>query len=443
MVEQTVLSFKLEKTEEEITSHAGLAIFGEFFYGLGIRQLARKYLPHPEGPRGYKPWEVLEPMILMLTGGGRAIEDLRVIRSDTGLLELLDIEGVPSSDAVRDWIKNAYQRKGIEGMEEIVRKLLKIRLNKDFSTEYTLDIDATAIKSEKKEAKMTYKGFKGYMPMLGHLAENGMVVGWEFREGNESPNSRNLEFIKKCVANMPKGKKVKYLRADSATYQSEVYNWCEENDVLFAIGGRLDASTRRMIESIPVESWKPYKGKNSYEKITEVVHSMNHTDSAFRLIVIQRPFQAEFEGMETDESEEEKWSKRYRVIATNFPEKYSPEKIVQWYNQRGDTSENRIKELKNDFGMERMPSKNFGANAMYFSMGVLTYNLYVMFRTLVLREELRSARVLTARWRLFNMAGRIVYHARQVYLKVSRVLMEIFGELRSKIHEIYLEVKME
>jgi len=134
MLKQTVLPFKIEKTQEEMTSHAGLSIFGEFFRGLGLRELANTYLPHPQGPRGYKPWEVLEPMILMLVGGGRAIDDLRVIRSDTGLLELLDIETVPSSDAVRDWLKNGYHRDGISGMEEISRKLLKIRLKKDYPT---------------------------------------------------------------------------------------------------------------------------------------------------------------------------------------------------------------------------------------------------------------------------------------------------------------------
>ena len=40
-------------------------------------------------------------MVLMLTGGGRTPEDLREIRADKGLLELLNIERVPSADAAR------------------------------------------------------------------------------------------------------------------------------------------------------------------------------------------------------------------------------------------------------------------------------------------------------------------------------------------------------
>ena len=30
---------------------------------------------------------------------------------------------------------------------------------------------------------MTYKGYTGYMPVVGHLAENGLIVGDEFRRG--------------------------------------------------------------------------------------------------------------------------------------------------------------------------------------------------------------------------------------------------------------------
>lgn len=111
----------------------------------------------------------------------------------------------------------------------------------------------------------------------------------------------------------------------------------------------------------------------------------------------QRPYQLEIPGMEQDEENGEQLKSRYRVIATNFPKEVSPKDVVIWYNKRGDSSENRIKELKNDFGMERMPSGDFGSNAMFFSIGVIAYNLYVMFRTLVLGDNHRCERVLTTR----------------------------------------------
>lgn len=167
---------------------------------------------------------------------------------------------------------------------------------------------------------------------------------------------------------------------------------------------------------------------------------MENTKKSFRLIVIKRPYQAELPGMEEND---ESGPEHYRVIATNFPDEARAEDIARWYNKRGDSSENRIKELKNDFGMERMPSGDFGANAVFFSIGVMAYNLHLMFKTLILCENYRNVRVLTTRWRLFNRAGRIVYHARQVIMKVSGKLAAWFGELRTRIYELSLEVSME
>jgi hypothetical protein len=74
---------------------------------------------------------------------------------------------------------------GLAGLEHVNRKLLKRAMKHDGFAGYTLDIDATGIEAEKQSAKMTYKGFTGYMPIVGHLAENGFMVGDEFREGNQ------------------------------------------------------------------------------------------------------------------------------------------------------------------------------------------------------------------------------------------------------------------
>jgi len=44
-------------------------------------------------------------------------------------------------------------------------------LRRGNAKDYTLDIDAMQVDGEKTEANFTYKGDKGYMPMLGFLFE--------------------------------------------------------------------------------------------------------------------------------------------------------------------------------------------------------------------------------------------------------------------------------
>src|ERR1039458_2256188 len=62
---------------------------------------------------------------------------------------------------------------------------------------------------------------------------------------------------------------------------------------------------------------------------------------------------------------------------------------MEWYSRRGDDSENRIKDLKIGFGMEYMLCGSFRANAAFFSIGALTYNLYLGFRCHVLVRRAR------------------------------------------------------
>jgi len=424
MMPQTVLPFKLEITNEKITAHAGLIVFGEFLKSMTVPRLLDQHLPGPGSGVGYQPSRFVEPLLLMLSGGGRTLEDLRQIRRDAGLCELLGLDELPSTDAVGDWLRRQGVGGGLEGLAAVNRQIVRRALNADEVADYTLDIDATQIEAEKRDAKWTYKGARGYMPIVGHLAENGLVLGDEFRQGNDAPQSRNLEFVEYCEAQMPKGKRVAGLRADSAAYQARIFNWCEKHGVQFAIGADLDAGVKALIQTIPEADWRKYQDGF----IAETVHSMNQTDKAFRLVVIRRPAQMDLL------TGEEKHAERYHVIASNREE--TAEKTVAWYNQRGEASENRIKELKIGFGMERMPCGDFGANAMFFRIGTLAYNLFVLFKQLALSAEWKSCQVRTLRWRLYQAAGKVVRHAGQVILKVQEWVYEILEEVRTRSREI-------
>ena len=417
MIKQTVLPFKLETTEDLITAHAGLALLGEFAVGVGLIKALDKYLPAPGSGVGHLASEHVFPLILMLNGGGRSLEDSREIRDDVGLREVLPLQRMPSSDATGDWLRRSGCNGGLGGLEKVNRQVLKRALKKERGKGYTLDIDATGIEAEKESAKMTYKGFTGYMPMVGHLAENALIVGDEFREGNDSPGSRNLEFLKYCERQMPKGKKIKAFRSDSAAYQAKVINYCQANGIGYAIGGDLDQAVKTVIENISDDAWRPYQ--NGF--IGETVHCMNETQAAFRLVVIRRAYQSSL-------FHDEQRPERYTVIATNRGG--SAEEVVRWYNQRGECSENRIKELKIGFGMERMPCGQFEANAVFFRIGVLAYNVGRLFVLTTLDRAWHRHQVQTLRWKLYETAGKIVFHGRHIYLKVSRRLQMLFAHVR-------------
>jgi hypothetical protein len=61
----------------------------------------------------------------------------------------------------------------------------------------------------------------------------------------------NLEFLQACERNMPKGKRIVAVRADSAAYQAVIFNWCEVTGKLFAIGADPEAAVKAAIAGIP------------------------------------------------------------------------------------------------------------------------------------------------------------------------------------------------
>ncbi len=414
MIRKTVLPYKLDKTDDTITPLAGLALFGEFLEAIGLEEKVGRAFPSPGSARGYRAWEYVRSLLLMLHGGGRTLEDLRKVAEDEGLRRVLGMGRVPSTDAAGDWLR----RQGVGGVAavEVVEKaLLRWALAQEERTGYTLDPDATAIEAHKESARMTYKGFPGYYPMVGHLAENGLVVAHEFREGNDSPHARNLEFYRTCKAAMPAGKKIVAYRADSAGYQGLLLDELADDGVVYAVGADLDTAVREAIRCIPPKRWAPYRDG----WVAETVHTMNKMKHAFRLVVFKRLGQGALF--------EEKGA-FYHPVARNREE--GPEETMDWYHARGEHSENRLKELKCDFAMERMPCGQFAPNALFFAVGVLAYNLYKLFERQALPGRYRRARASTVRYRLYCVAGKVVRTGRSLILKVSEALLKEFQAIR-------------
>ena len=417
---QTVLPFKLDTTEDCITAHAGLALLGEFIEASKLKMHIDRALPEPGSATGYAPSQVVISLLLMLHGGGRSLEDIRQLRQDQGLVELLGLQNIPSADALGDWLRRMGAGAGLAGLEQVNRALLSQAFPPDVRQSLTLDIDASQIIAEKQAAQYTYKGEKGYMPIIGHLAENGMVIAEEFRQGNASPGAGNLAFIQHFVKQVPVGQRIGALRSDSAAYQAKIFNHCEEQHIQFAIGADLDAAVCAAIAQIQSSAWVDYRDG----QIAETVHCMNASNHAFRLIVVRRAKQMEL-------LEATGLPYRYSVMASNRA-KESASQTMDWYCQRGEHSENRIKDLKIGFAMERMPCGQMAANAVFFRIGVLAYNLFILFKLHALDKSWHKHQIQTLRWRLYQIAGKVVRHAGTLTLTIKQSWQALFASIRAR-----------
>jgi hypothetical protein len=367
-----------------------------------------KFTP-PGSGRGYKASEYVKVLVWMVTAGGRALEHVRELEAEQEVIKEMGLRRVPDGGTVGDWLRRHGRLNGVKAIGEVNEEAIGEYLRKE-GEELILDPDATIIEAEKREAQWTYQGTQGYQPMVAYV--NEVCVHWEFREGNESPGARAMEFLKACDAKLPRGMKI-YLRSDSAYYQGDVIKYYSQGGRTFSITADQDSAVKGAIRAIPEADWKRLydrEGVVTDREIAETVHCMNNMKESFRLIVVRwtNPQQGLFE--------RERYC--YHAVASNRPEEESATEVLHLHNQHSQ-SENYHKELKSGYSMEQMPCGDTRANALYFAIGVLAYNLGVLLKSEVLPEQYRTSTVATLRWQIYRLAGKLVRHGRSQVLKLK------------------------
>ena len=119
-------------------------------------------------------------------------------------------------------------------------------------------------------------------------------------------------------------------------------------------------------------------------EIFETIHQANGREKPIRIVMVRqeidkRPKAAgkQIKQLELFDDEEDFGKYRYSCFVTDL---YPPAKIIyDSYNGRAD-SENRIKELKNDFSIDVFVTNNFWETEACGNFIILAYNFMSLFR---------------------------------------------------------------
>lgn len=424
-IQQKLLNFQLQKTSDTLTSKSGLSIFYETALALRVMKSIKSNLIGPKSNRGLKPVEYIMPLTLTFCGGGRTMEDIREIERDKGLRKVCSLSKIPSSDAIGKWIRKTEHLKGLKKVNEQLCKEIIMRSKKDI---FTLDTDATLIETEKSCAKMNYDGFTSFSVLLSFLADLDLCISSNYRNGNAHAGKgvkEQLKYTNKLLKSL--NKKLKYFRSDSAAYEAGVFNYCSKESIIFTITADKDCAVKDAIKRVKKNEWKKLydeKGKDTGREYAEAVHCMEKTEKPFTLI-IQR-----WKNSQEQLFKQNKYN--YYVIATNNEEEGKAPEIICFHNKRSN-SENYNKEIKSGFGMDYTPSLKLGANAVYFEIGVLAYNLTIAVKKLFLDESWSKKTIATLRWQLIFIGGKVTEHGRKLFLRIADTYFDLLQSIRQKI----------
>ena len=438
------LPFKIDDTIDPslITSRAGVPLAIELFRQLGVAQAIDADVAVKERQRGLPPSQLVESLIALWVSGGDRCQDLMALREDEALVTLLG-HALPAATTMRDFPEAFHAEAGpqatiplesapLAGLDRANRTLLAGLQRGARERTATLDVDATLVESHKDAATVAYEGTRGYQPVLVLWAEQDVILHDPCRDGHVPAGCGNVRVLDQAVANLPQRSTQICVRADSALYETAVLRWCEERKIPYAISADMSAQLKLEILRLPAAAWQVEREEpdaiRAWAEVPYVPDDGDHRKDrpCLRRYLALR-IQKRQGSLFADGS-----SVHYFAVVTNRPE--AGLTILQWHREKAGTVEHTHHVLKNELAAAALPSGKFGANAAWFRLNVLTYNLLTAFKRLTLPGDLRTARPKRLRFLLFNTVGKVVAHARRTRLRLSGLLQHAFFVLvRGKI----------
>ena len=408
MIARNLHRLKVEKTSASVTSFAGIPLLTELAHSTGAINRLDAIGGLWRRKSEYSTSDYIIGLAMTLAAGGETLDDTRLLRGDAALCSLA-LPDLPCANTLGEFLRR-FDNRSLYRFGEIVTSQALYNLTP--GQNITVDIDSTVIESDKAAAKMTYKGVKGYNPILAWLAGPDVFMGGVFRDGNASPQTHILPLLKYCHKRLPPGTKFKF-RSDSAGYKLSVIKYCHDNTVPFTISADMNEAVREVIDLIPEKDWRlVIRGEDTF-LLAETVYAPGGEPRdtgmpSFRLIATKKLGQLELFGDPL----------KRRAIITNLANEYTTEGVLDFHNDRGN-AEKAIGELKNGYGLNKLPCSELKANAAYFQTALLAYNLVATFKNKALPAGWKRFGIKNLRFRLLCQAAVVARHARRVIVKLS------------------------
>ena len=416
------MDFSLSFTDKEITPLSGLALLKRLCDRLGFfEHLQHIGLPERGSNRGYKPEQLITQLLMSVWCGANRFEHCEVTRVDETLSMIFGIKRMAGHRAISRLFSKFNQ-----GLSQLVFDRwyswmfdqLKIGgLTVDFDstvmTRYGLKQDG-AVKGNNPRKP----GRNSHHPLLAFVSDTQMVANIWLRPGNAHTANNAVAFLENTLSRLG-SKKCELLRADSGFAEESFFNAVERRKVHYAIALRLNQPLQRALNSVD-RAWWPLEEEGGqgvelclfdykapgWEQERRVVGVRQHLKT--------RP-QAKGKQLTIFADDEVIGSWRYSVIVTDL----DLPALMIWRIYRGRSDcENRIKELKYDFGLTGFNQKNFWATEAALATIMMGFNLMSLLRKLLLKKQPHHT-LKTLRYKLFGTAGYIVRSGRQRLLTLA------------------------
>jgi hypothetical protein len=291
--------------------------------------------------------------------------------------------------------------------------------------EIIIDIDATDDPTHGQQQLSMFSGFYGqfmYNELFFHDGLTGQIILPILRPGNSHSNKWYVSLLKRVV------KKIRafypqmtiLIRADSGFSCAPFYELAESETLNFVIAvGSNEVLKRKMKRA---ENAVQHLYLSNGEKHQHFVSHTYKAESWPNPLQCYSKVESTGKGLNT------------RHIVTNLCEKDAREVYFDIYVKRGETSENRIKEVKNMCFSDRLSNHGFWSNFSRLLISCLAYEMFLLLKQYIGKTTFKEAHkwcIETIRVRLLKIGASIKKTKRRIFYQLSEafVYQDLFRQL--------------
>jgi hypothetical protein len=434
--------FKLMATEDKYTAASGLATIMEVFDESPLAAGFKAALPPRSIANGRSGGSYRLGLIQLnsFIYGHDCLDDLEEFREDP-LLEAT-MKGETSApktmgDFLRDFESVHHHR--MNDYERDMSRKIREQLIEVQPPEHkprvgiVIDMDSTCHEQTGKKMEGCAWNYKSQWGLYSEVAfdELGFCHGVELRPGNTKPGSTCVPLIDQVFSGL-KFTDEKYFRADSA------YCWSDPIQTLIRLGvtyviAAHDGTMEWRSHLDEVTEWKPWiyseedlkKAENKKKELSKVELGRFYWQPSWAenlriAVVVKRTW------AEASVKQEEKdgqlvllpipahWE--YYAVITNFNLfHHSLQSVFEFYQKRGN-AERFIREEKYGFDLLHMPCLEMKANYAFLQLAMVAHNILRWVALVQKPDKPHFSKKMRRRY--IYIPGKLISHARQVFLKI-------------------------
>ena len=420
----------LEFRGAKITTDAGLLAVRELDEMMGLTDMAGDYIV--EGRTGkniqHQIPGLLRQSVYARLAGYEDVNDQEALARDPAMRAVLGKRALERTAASSGTVSRfeteiLTQEQNIDALATLNSGWVSKAASLSKAKKVILDIDSSESPVHGNQEGSAYNGhFEStcYHPLFC-FNNFGDCEGAVLRPGNVHSADGWEEFLSPIVDRYKEMDKKLYLRGDAAFASPDIYEYLEDNSVLYAIRLKANNNLYREIDHLMT---RPVGRPSRKPKV--FFHAFSYRAASWKS---PRRVIAKVE-WHVDEL-----FPRIGFIVTNMTS--SPEAVVHFYNRRS-TCEQRIKEGKLALTWTRLSCSRFSSNRVRLALFVLAYNLGNFMRRFALLREVSHWSLSSIQLKLIKIGAKIISHSRMTVFQMADVAIpeKLFQSMLSRIHRL-------